>query len=523
MENVARRDDDSTAAPAAEDAAHAANEGASTEPAPVVGPQTELAAGIERPRIDWLKAVAVLVITIATVVIAVNAFTHRDELADWVRQSISPDMQVFLRVTPDLAGEVGGARAVTAVEVGGRATVRGEPLQSGLVRLTVEDIATQQYVGGDIVEIRGGEIPDATLAIASSGRGGRSSAVTVHATVSGVHRGKPVSGDTEINIGFPRGVSHGLVWIVGGVLALIAIALVWLFTGSIHTRKQRWIYAAMYALVLASLALPVAMSALVVQSGYLAAMLEKSPVGLVRASAPGTKNEPQWLVNVGGVVTRADAAGPRVEGGIAVPFYIVLLAMAGAAINLVRRVPQLQEEFRSSVPASRPFPAWLHKPTYEDPLGDDEQRRRISAFRRALVHSFVYVLAAPFLAAALYYLVQGVASEPSRPLLVLLAFLTGLAAESLMSGIFRVAETTLRSSPADSASSVRAAADARIAEIEARMREEQAKLAESIFLAQAARVREDIIAARADHSMPMPEVPQLAPTPPAARSDDGGV
>ena len=503
MENVARRDDETAAAAATEDAqASAAAAGAQTADEP------------ERARIDWLKAFAVLVITVATVFIAIKGFTYREEIGEWAKQTFRPDVQVLLRVSPTHMPEPDGARGILKLEVAGRAMVHGEALQNGVIRLTAEDIVTQQYLGGDIVEIKAGEPFEAALLLSPDARGVRSASVHLRAAVSGVHRGKPVNGETTMNIGFPRAVSQSAAWIAGAVLALVAVAMMWLFTGRIHTRKQRWLYAAMYLLVFAALALPIAASVLVVQSSYVVEMMERSPVGLVRATTPGAAGEPQWLLNIGGVATERDEHSVRLEGGLAVPFYVVLLAIAGAGINLVRRVPEIQEEYRGSVPLSRPFPAWLHKPPAEDPLDDDDRRRRTSSFRRALVQNIVYLLAAPLLAIAAYYLLQSIAAEPPRPLVVAIARLTGLVADSLISGLFRVAETTLKSSPADEVDSARATANARIARINARVREEQAKLAESIFLAQAARVREDIIAARADHERPMPDVPPFDPVAP---------
>lgn len=516
MENVARRDDDA-AASATEEEARLAQQSAA--PAQAANADAGIPVEPERARIDWLKAFAVLVITIATVFIAIKAFTYREELGEWVKQTFRPDVQVLLRVTPSHMPEVEGGRGILKLEVAGRATVHGEALQNGTVRLVVEDIATQHYLGGDVVEIKSGEPFEASLLLAPDARGSRSASVNLRATVTGVQRGKPVSGETEINVGFARPVSQTMAWIAAGVLALVAVAMMWLFTGNIQTRKQRWLYSTMYLLVFAALALPVAVSVLVVQSSYVVEMMERAPVGLVRATTSGAKSEPQWLLNIGGVVTERSENSVQLEGGLAVPFYVVLLAIAGAGINLVRRVPEIQDEYRSSIQLSRPFPAWLHRPPPEDPLGDDEQRRRTAAFRRALIQNVVYLLAAPFLAMAAYYLLQSVATEPSRPLVVVVALLTGLIADSLIGGLFRVAESTLKSAPADDVKSARAIANARIAQINARVREEQAKLAESIFLAEAARAREDIIAARADRALDMPGVPGFEPVAPVDDKD----
>lgn len=531
------------------------------EGVPVAGPSPASGEETERGRIDWLKAIAVLVITIATVVILFKIVAYREEIAD--RLGFNPlrsSVQVFLRVTPEYADDAGG-RGVVRLDVAGRATMQGEPLQAGIVRLTVEDVISQYYLGGDVVEIRPGERFETTLALSADARGFRSSSITVRAEVTGAHRGRPVTGKAELNIGYPRSFSHAVAWSLAGVAVVLVIVLICLFTGAIGPSKQRGLYMAMYTLVFASLAVPVVVSTMILQSSYLISIMEKAPVGLVRATSVSSKSEPQWFINIGGIVTQRDEtstsprprdtkgvqrdiekgaapaeadlakgaakavetrpvdtrasnpleiststrASPYIEGGLAVPFYVVLLAMFGAGINLTRRVPEIQEEFRD-FPAPRRS-SWFMKAAGDPGINEDEQRRYTFAFRRALIQNFMYLLSAPFLAMAVYYLLQVVANEPARPILVLVAFATGLIADTLVNRIIRFAEDTLRLAPEHRASAAIAAANARIVKINAMVREEQAKLAEAIFLAEVARAHEDIAAARADRTKEMPDVP----------------
>ncbi|HEX2829729.1 MAG TPA: hypothetical protein VHP37_25510 [Burkholderiales bacterium] len=529
--------------------------------ASVASPAGAIAEEPERARVDWLKAIAVLVITIATVVILFKVVAYREEIAD--RLGFNPlrsSVQVFLRVTPEYADD-GAGRGIVRLDVAGRATMQGEPLQAGVVRLTVEDVISQYYLGGDVLEIRPGERFEATLALSPDARGFRSSSVTVRAEVTGPHRGRTVSGKTELNIGYPRSFSHAVAWSLAGVAVVLVIVLICLFTGTIGPSKQRGLYMAMYTLVFASLAVPVVVSTMILQSSYLISIMEKAPVGLVRATSASSKSEPQWFINIGGIVTQRDEtstsprprdakpaareaekgavpvegeavraaakavearpaetratnpleistssrSSPYIEGGLAVPFYVVLLAMFGAGINLTRRVPEIQEEFRD-FPAARRS-SWFMKVVGEPVIDEDEQRRYTFAFRRALIQNFMYLLSAPFLAMAVYYLLQVVANEPARPILVLVAFATGLIADTLVNRIIRFAEDTLRLAPRHRAGAAIAAANARITQINAMVREEQAKLAEAIFLAEVARAHEDIAAARADRTKEMPDVP----------------
>ena len=532
-----------------------------------VTPQSAAPEETERARFDWLKAIAVLVITIATVVILFKVVAYREEIAD--RLGFNPlrsSAQVFLRVTPTYSDDESG-RGIVKLDVAGRATMQGEALQTGVVRLTVEDVISQYYLGGDVVEVKGGERFETTLMLSPDARGFRSSSVTVRAAVTGAHRAKPVAGETELNIGYPRSFSHAVAWSLAGVAVVLVIVLICLFTGTIGPSKQRGLYMAMYALVFASLAVPVVVSTMILQSSYLISIMEKAPVGLVRATSASSKSEPQWFINIGGIVTQRDETStaprprdtkaparetekgaasdsdsakaaaksaeskaadarsatavnpleistssrnsPYIEGGLAVPFYVVLLAMFGAGINLTRRVPEIQEEFRD-FPAARRSP-WFMKPANDPPVNEEEQRRYTFAFRRALIQNFMYLLSAPFLAMAVYYLLQVVANEPARPVLVLIAFATGLIADTLVNRIIRFAQDTLRLAPEHRASAAISAANARITKINALVREEQAKLAEAIFLAEVARAHEDIAAARTDRTKEMPDVPFFDP------------
>jgi hypothetical protein len=55
----------------------------------------------------------------------------------------------------------------------------------------------------------------------------------------------------------------------------------------------------------------------------------------------------------------------------------------------------------------------------------------------------MYLLAAPFLAIAVYYLLQVVATTTATPVLVVMAFATGLISDTIVSGITRFAESAL--------------------------------------------------------------------------------
>src|SRR5207302_1923297 len=116
-----------------------------------------------------------------------------------------------------------------------------------------------------------------------------------------------------------------------------------------------------YLMTFISLAVPLTLILVVSQNYNLVELMQDSPVGLVRAKAKGVA-DPQWLVNIGGVVhkealeaksaeksatpggaagegsrnlrTAADSAenngstgAATIAGGLAIPFYVIMLAM----------------------------------------------------------------------------------------------------------------------------------------------------------------------------------------------------
>ena len=172
-----------------------------------------------------------------------------------------------------------------------------------------------------------------------------------------------------------------------GSLAATAIVLVFIFTGYLTRARARAMFMAMYLITFFSALGPLIAVLLIPQSPYLLDLMRRAPVGLVQATAEGIPEE-QWILNVGGIVesaeiettTPAGATGPaaspksadtdptnddqdgtdksnspgekpdtktvdkfKVTGGLAIPFYVVILSMIGASINMTRKVPQIQK------------------------------------------------------------------------------------------------------------------------------------------------------------------------------------
>ena len=79
---------------------------------------------------------------------------------------------------------------------------------------------------------------------------------------------------------------------------------------------------------------------------------EKLSVGVVvgcrSSDCAETGNEPQWLLHIGSSISTL-AIGDQPEsnelkGGLVVPLYIVLLALMGGSVSMIRRVPEYQRQ-----------------------------------------------------------------------------------------------------------------------------------------------------------------------------------
>ncbi|RKP48402.1 carboxypeptidase-like regulatory domain-containing protein [Trinickia fusca] len=139
-----------------------------------------------------------------------------------------------------------------------------------------------------------------------------------------------------------------------------------------------------------------------------------------------------WLVVIGGTygtdaglaekaATNPPLAGPYqiVEGGFVLPFYILLLALIGAAISLTRRIPELQK---------RSEPGYVGT--------DDQPPLDNRTVREAVVFQIMQLITAPFIAMVAYYAIapNGVASG------IALAFMSGFGSELVLLQIRGVVE-----------------------------------------------------------------------------------
>lgn len=393
--------------------------------------------------------------------------------------------------------------------VSGTVLVHGNVVDNGRVHVVVTNAKNKQYLASAVLPLHEGGFktaqpmlptfpPDQPLRIAAEYNGSTKDE-NITTAVSGfttafVNSSPPLDGRTTAAI-----VSS---------LALLLVCLIVLFTGQLTSLRARTMFAATYFMTFLSLALPIAVTVLVSQNSYLVDIMSDAPIGLVRGTAEGVA-EPQWLLNIGGAVirrprtevtnqqavaptnaagivtpqagtesdsapvvpaagneqapardggspaptvarfdARAAASGAFVVGGLAVPFYIVMLAMLGAGINMTRQVPEVQMEYdREITPERQSFiMALFHAPMtvfQQERVVKSSERAAAARIRNRLIDSYMYLLAAPFLAIAVYYLLQVVATNTATPVLVLMAFSTGLISDSIVKRITKFAQETI--------------------------------------------------------------------------------
>jgi len=160
--------------------------------------------------------------------------------------------------------------------------------------------------------------------------------------------------------------------------------------------------------------------------------------------APAVANEIPQSVSL---PVKVEPLGYEVKGGLAIPLFVIVLAMLGAGINMTRKVPEIQTDYDSGAGAT--FSDALSAPAKMLRGGDGEvthpqHGKDASVIRQRLIETYMFFLSAPFLAIAVYYLLQIVASSVAEPVLVVIAFASGLMSESAVGAIMTFADDFLK-------------------------------------------------------------------------------
>ena len=400
----------------------------------------------------------------------------------------------FWNKSADIVLEVAPADPLV---VNGVVLYDGATVNAGYVQLTLDEPKTKRFLSSTILPVTN------QGRFATSGQLRFNSTATnkqlrITAAFEGQMPSKDgktlshVSGEAVVYTNYSPPIAKFNLWAGACVLAGLLSVLMVLFTGSMSRRKARCLFAVTYSCTFISLAVPIAVILVVSQNNYFVDVMEESPVGLVKAKAKGV-SDPQWLLNIGGIVQsglsdvellKASAAaanarmqtngaadatliqargggssasaedrivGPQIVGGLAIPFYVVILAMFGAGINMTRRVPDIQKRYDlESLPRSTtnpvtatlsaPITPFLSRAPASDNLG---QANTVSGIRQEIIESYMGLLSAPFLAIAIYYVLQVVATSVAEPILVLMAFATGLISDSVVTWIIDYAQDFL--------------------------------------------------------------------------------
>jgi hypothetical protein len=217
--------------------------------------------------------------------------------------------------------------------------------------------------------------------------------------------------------------------------------------------------------------------------------MQHAAIGLVKGTG-STILTPQWLVNLGGVVSPATkqtevsptkeglktplpeesvvAVSPnpaqeqspisegnggtdetlfKVTGGLAVPFYVVFLATLGAGIYMTKKVPDIQRRHDiEPLQGDEPTGVWnvvvstfrapgeVFRPT-ETRVKSVQEIKTTFEIRKELIDIYMGLISAPFLAVAVYYLLQVIAKDTAEPVLVVVSFATGFISDRIVTAI----------------------------------------------------------------------------------------
>ena len=159
--------------------------------------------------------------------------------------------------------------------------------------------------------------------------------------------------------------------------------------------------------------------------------------------SPARQQPPPTQENVRADELRPTPGFAMVQGGLAVPFYVIILAMLGAGINMTKKVPDIQKrhdihrlppdtQSMVAVALKAPVAPFVASETH---VKTPEEIITVSAIRKELIDNYMGLISAPFLAIAVYYLLQIIATNIAEPVLVLVAFATGFISDSIVTVI----------------------------------------------------------------------------------------
>ncbi len=281
----------------------------------------------------------------------------------------------------------------------------------------------------------------------------------------------PLTETVYINHNLPSWIRSSTGWGFVACVLLLAVLFLWAFTGQSTYGKNRIAIILSYCVIFLSLAgALVGPTLLMLAAPDLPEISGRVPVGLVVAKL--TENsKPEWMLNLGGYVKSGESEeGPAtvtqtrggngsagkqnvdlgapvlrvvsLNGGIQIPLYVILLALIGGAINMTRQVP----EFQSRQPVQRGFFNFMWRRPAASAPGEGEERNEAEkengSWRKGLLDQYMFLVAAPFLAIATYYLLI-LLGTIQPPIIVLVYFSIGLISDTVVTAITKAARKLL--------------------------------------------------------------------------------
>jgi hypothetical protein len=217
----------------------------------------------------------------------------------------------------------------------------------------------------------------------------------------------------------------------------LVVVFLWVFTGDATSTKNRVAIGFSYLVVVLALTSPFFLVDYIASPALMQKMAG-APVGL---SVVTTGAQSWWVLNIGGRIGPDLPQGLQ-QPGLIVPLYVVVLAIAGAAVNLTRQVPRfLADSGDSKKGAAEP-----QLPFPERRRTKHRERRRES-WRTALLTHYMYLVSAPLLAIAAYYVLVWLGTDSRTPVVVLVSFSVGVIADPVLKRITDLGYSFIRQKP----------------------------------------------------------------------------
>lgn len=142
---------------------------------------------------------------------------------------------------------------------------------------------------------------------------------------------------------------------------------------------------------------------------------ESDPVRPVPAETKCRDDPNQWVVNIGGAVVKKGGK-KTIHGGLVVPLYFIILSMMGAAVSMMRRVPEYQRRVTNSYRKEWDIDKTL--PRHMTP----------QHVRESVIFQILQVFSAPLIAVVAYFLVN----PDERATTIVLGFAVGFSSEAIL-------------------------------------------------------------------------------------------